>query len=211
MAVHGGRARRTRRRHRAAGQRIHTAELAVGHAAADPVPGVPHGGYALASLGPKVSQKRCIPLPCSPSSEVRFRWSHACQLRNPGLPLPKPGSTVSVFCHRDFAVVGVWIGPRRRVEGHQPTRSPLPGRWIGHRWTRRPSSMQAAAGPEGWMRRRSWRWQVRWGTARSAAGPAPAGTVAPRASGWAGAGASVGRSGSAGRAGSGSGSVGSWW
>jgi hypothetical protein len=61
--VHGGRARRTRRRHRAAGQRIHTAELAVGHAAADPVPGVPHGGYALASLSPKVSQKRCRPLP----------------------------------------------------------------------------------------------------------------------------------------------------
>ena len=46
---------------------------------------------------------------------------------------------------------------------------------------------------------------------RSEAGPVPAGTGVPRASGWAGAGASVGRSGSASRAGSGSGSTGSWW
>src|SRR5215211_3663705 len=32
-----------------------------------------------------------------------------------------------------------------------------PGRWPGPRWAQRPSLIQAAAGPEGWMRRRSWR------------------------------------------------------
>src|SRR5215207_287917 len=110
-----------------------------------------------------------------------------------------------------FRGPGGVIGPRR-PHGRPPADAITAlGRWAGHRWAQRPSRVQAAAGPEGWMPRRSWRWQVRSGTARSAAGPGPAGTGAPRASGWAGAGATAARSGSAGRAGPGSGSAGSWW
>jgi RecA/RadA recombinase len=51
---------------------------------------------------------------------VLFGCFHA----NTRVTLANPGSTVSVFCRRDFAVPGRGSGRDRRVGGHQPTRSP---------------------------------------------------------------------------------------
>src|SRR6266508_4341467 len=115
-----------------------------------------------------------------------------------------------------FGVAGfrlVW----RKVGGAPGGLSVLGWRWkVGggarrRGWPGDGGCRQADADPGGsWVLQRL-RWTVRLGTARSEAGPAPAGTGVPRASGWAGAGASVGRSGAVGRAGLGSGSAGSWW
>jgi len=123
----------------------------------------------------------------------------------------KPGSTVSVSAAgiSEGRGCGLRLEARRRLSAPgvrgsgAPQRAPMGAGAVGEAGCRRPWA--------GWVGRRSWPVVVRWGTARSVAGPAPAGTGAPMASGSASAGAIAALSGSAGRAGPDSGSAASWW
>jgi hypothetical protein len=114
------------------------------------------------------------------------------------------------FCRRDFRGSEVWVEPggvqaaiRSWCSGVRGAGAGTDGRW-SRRGGRLPRTMGGLGGAA--MVR-----AVRWGTARNVAGPAPAGTGWPRASGSASAGAIAALSGSAGRAGPDSGPAGSWW
>jgi len=125
--------------------------------------------------------------------------------------LPRPGSTVSVFCRWDLVVAG--RGSGRDGPWEAPAEAIIvPGRWIGHRWARRPSWMQAAAGPRG-AGCGDDHGGGGSGRERHTAQPVQRQQelVRPMASGWAGAGATAALSGSAALAGPGSGSAASWW